>query len=781
MADNEITIIFDDYLRYRRDLLRDRHKEAVMESFRQANPSAGPKAAKRYKKKQAFQDAVEASLKADPEYQALSDPALMPELEAQMQASMEELTPTLQKYAEAREKRETEKRLKELTGSESLAAYLEDHKEEYLQDIIDTIEKYLKNRRQILDRVQNTHFGKKVWQEDLDENNIGEFTSEYLLDDEAVGYILSRGRTIDDYLIRRAAESSEELRAYAKRGSRQWQFIRERLRFVINDLELNFEILEDLQDYFTPEKVESLLRENKRYTEIFRRMDERAERERRMKESILSQMPDCYADLYPAAREIERHFILHIGPTNCGKTHDSIEAFKQARKGIYLGPLRLLAFEVYENSNAAGVPCNLITGEEEHIVEGALHQASTVEMMDPVEEYDVAVIDEAQMMDEEERGGSWTAAVMGVLAREVHVCAAPYAEELLIRMIEYCGDTWEVVRHERMTPLIVENRKFSFPRDVKEHDALIVFSKKNVLAVASELQQQGIRCSIIYGALPYEVRQQEVRRFISGETTVVVATDAIGMGMNLPVRRIVFLEMMKYDGHTKRDLLPSEVLQIAGRAGRYGIYDTGYTNAEYGKAILWRAFRSTIPDLKKARLAFPESLIGLEGRLSEIMERWNSIEDRDFFQKAYTVREIALCRELEEYTDDKELIYRFVMIPFDERDSTLKELWEQMFAAELQGQVREFRSVYTLYGRNPDLQELEELYSICDLVYYYCRVFNHPAELDDVGETRNKICGKIMEILKKQSLPGRRCRRCGKILPWNYPYAVCDDCFGKAK
>ena len=779
MTNTEITILFDDYLRYRKEQLREKHKESVTDRFLQANPGAGPKAVKRYKKKQAFQDAVDASLKADPAYQALVSEDRRQALEAEFEASREALEPTLAKYAENREKRETEKRLRELTGSEALSDYLLSQKDRYLQDIIAVVEKNLTNRRQIIDRVKNTHFGRQVWQEDLDENNISDFTSEYLLDDEAVGYMLSHSRTIDDYLIRRAADSSPELRDYAKKGSRQWQFIRERLRIVINDLELNFEILEDLQDYFTPKKVESLLRENKRYTEIFRRMDERAERERRMKESILRQMPDCYADLYPAAREIDRHFILHIGPTNCGKTHDSIEAFRQARKGIYLGPLRLLAFEVYEAANAAGVPCNLVTGEEEHIVEGALHQASTVEMMDPVEEYDVAVIDEAQMMDEEERGGSWTAAVMGVLAREVHVCAAPYAEDLLIRMIEYCGDTWEVVRHQRMTPLIVENRKFSFPRDVKEHDALIVFSKKNVLAVASELQQRGISCSIIYGALPYEVRQQEVRRFISGETSVVVATDAIGMGMNLPVRRIVFLEMMKYDGHRKRDLMPSEVLQIAGRAGRFGIYDTGYTNAEYGKAILWRAFRSTIPDLKKARLSFPESLIGLEGRLSEIMERWNSIEDKEFFRKAYTVREIALCRELEEYTDDKELIYRFVMIPFDERDSTLKELWEQMFAAELNGQVREFRPVYTLYGRKPDLQELEELYSICDLVYYYCRVFNHPEELEDVGETRNKICGKIMEILKKQSLPGRRCRRCGKILPWNYPYAVCDDCFGK--
>ncbi len=778
MANTETTILFDDYLRYRKDQLREKHKESVMDRFLSDNPGAGPKAVKRYKKKQAFHDAIEASLKEDPDYQALVSEAGRMALEAEFEAVREDLAPTLVKYAENREKRETEKRLRELTGSEALADFLHSHKDQYLQEIIDAVEKNLTGKRQVLDRVKNTHFGRQVWQEDLDENNISDFTDEYLLDDEAVGYILNHSRTIDDYLIRRAADSNPELRDYAKKGSRQWQFIRERLRIAINDLELNFEILEDLQDYFTPGRVESLLRANKRYTEIFRRRDERAERERRMKESILSQMPDCYADLYPAAREIDRHFILHIGPTNCGKTHDSIEAFKQARKGIYLGPLRLLAFEVYEAANAAGVPCNLITGEEEHIVEGALHQASTVEMMDPVEEYDVAVIDEAQMMDEEERGGSWTAAVMGVLAREVHVCAAPYAEDLLIRMIEYCGDTWEVVRHKRMTPLIVENRKFSFPRDVKEHDALIVFSKKNVLAVASELQQRGISCSIIYGALPYEVRQQEVRRFTSGETSVVVATDAIGMGMNLPVKRIVFLEMMKYDGHRKRDLLPSEVLQIAGRAGRFGIYDTGYTNAEYGKAILWRAFRADIPNLKKARLAFPESLIGLEGRLSEIMERWNSIEDREFFQKAYTVREIALCRELEEYTDDKELIYRFVMIPFDERDSTLKELWEQMFAAELNGQVREFRPVYTLYGRKPDLQELEELYSICDLVYYYCRVFNHPEELEDVGETRNKICSMIMEILKKQSLPGRRCRRCGKILPWNYPYAICDDCFG---
>ena len=771
-------ILIEDYIRYRKEKIRERLKSAVTEQFMAAHPEAAPKAVRRFKKKQAYHDMLDKAVKADEEYIYITDPAHSEEIGQAFAAEAAELEKTLTKYAQAREKRQLEKKLRELTGAERLRGDLEARRDDYLDGVVEAIEYYFRSRNLTMHRVRNTHFGRQTWEEPLSEKNIKEFTESFTMDDETVGWILDRSRSIDDYLIRKAADSNPELAVYAGKGSRHWQFIRERLRITINELELNFDILNELQYIFTPERIEELLRENPRYGEAFARMDERAERERRLRENILSQMPDCYADLYPAAREMERHFILHIGPTNCGKTHDSIEAFKKARRGVYLGPLRLLAFEIYENANGDGVPCNLVTGEEEHIVEGATHQASTVEMMDPAWEYDVAVIDEAQMMQEEERGGSWTAAIMGVLAKEVHVCAAPYAEQLLIRLIEYCGDTWEVVRHERMTPLIVEKRKFSFPSGVRQHDALIVFSKKNVLAVASELQARGVPCSIIYGALPYEVRQQEVRRFIEGETRVVVATDAIGMGMNLPVQRIVFLEMMKYDGHRKRDLYPEEVLQIAGRAGRYGIYDTGYTNAEYGKAILWRSMRRHIPDLEKARLAFPEGLIGLEGRLSEIMERWNSIEDRDFFQKAYTVREIELCRELEEYTDDKELIYRFVMIPFDESDQLLKSIWEQMFAAELAGEAREFRDMYSLYGKGRDLQELEELYSVCDLVYYYCRVFNHPRELDDVAETRNRICSLIIDILKKQSLPGKRCRRCGKILPWNYPYGMCEECFG---
>ena len=197
--------------------------------------------------------------------------------------------------------------------------------------------------------------------------------------------------------------------------------------------------------------------------------------------------------------------------------------------------------------NLDGCACNLLTGEETIDIPGAKHQASTVEMLDLTKIYDCAVIDEAQMIADKDRGGAWTTAVLGVCAEEVHVCCAMNAVELLIHLIDDCEDTYEVVYHQRQTRLALDNENFDFPGSVHEKDALIVFSRRNVHAVASELQRRGVLCSVIYGALPYDVRHEEARKFMNGETQVVVATDAIGLGMNLPIRRIVFLEQSKFD------------------------------------------------------------------------------------------------------------------------------------------------------------------------------------------------------------------------------------------
>ena len=123
---------------------------------------------------------------------------------------------------------------------------------------------------------------------------------------------------------------------------------------------------------------------------------------------------------YPEARAMKRRFILHIGPTNSGKTYEALQRLKQAYHGIYLGPLRLLALEVYDRMMTDGIPCDMITGEEAIRTHGSFVQASTVEILDIRETYDIAVIDEAQMMADENRGSYWTRAILGIRAEEVH-------------------------------------------------------------------------------------------------------------------------------------------------------------------------------------------------------------------------------------------------------------------------------------------------------------------------------------------------------------------------
>ena len=115
----------------------------------------------------------------------------------------------------------------------------------------------------------------------------------------------------------------------------------------------------------------------------------------------------------------------------------------------------------------------------------------------------------------------------------------------------------------------------------------------------------GKTCSIIYGALPYDVRYEEARKFREGETDIVVATDAIGMGLNMPVRRIVFLQTDKFDGYERRELYPAEIQQIAGRAGRYGIFDEGYVNTLYDAPLIEEALRMELPQDTEAVVAFP--------------------------------------------------------------------------------------------------------------------------------------------------------------------------------
>ncbi|MBR1686446.1 MAG: hypothetical protein IJ708_15025, partial [Clostridia bacterium] len=437
------------------------------------------------------------------------------------------------------------------------------------------------------------------------------------------------------------------------------------------------EYLHRLQERFPQKRILSLIGSRRRYAKMvtqYRRLLE-------VQAAVLKAIPEHYRDLYPKARAMERQFVLHIGPTNSGKTYDAITRLEEAGNGVYLAPLRLLAYEQFDTINKDGVPCNLLTGEEEMQVACAQVTASTIEMADLNRVYDVAVIDEGQMIADIERGGSWSAAILGLCAREIHICASPDAEQLLVSIIRSCGDQVEVVQHVRQTPLIVEHQRFRFPEDVKPGDALVVFSKKSVHAVAAELQskKKGIRCSIIYGALPYEVRHEEARRFREGETDIVVATDAIGMGLNLPIQRVVFLEMEKFDGQTRRNLYDAEIKQIAGRAGRYGIYDEGFVAVTGGSMILEHAIQAPSEDLHSAVIAFPETLLGIDAPLTQILQRWNEVDDQEGWQKANLERLMFLAGLMEKSHTDKAFLYRFLTIPFDERNPELLEIWKEMY------------------------------------------------------------------------------------------------------
>lgn len=293
-----------------------------------------------------------------------------------------------------------------------------------------------------------------------------------------------------------------------------------------------------------------------------------------------------FTDSFKLARNLKRHHHFYLGPTNSGKTYEALRALEQAKSGVYLAPLRLLAMEVRDRLVAAGVPCNLITGEERVLMEGAQHTASTIEMMHPGKPVEVAVIDEIQMLQDPDRGSAWTSALIGAPAAKVFICGSTAVTAPCLETITALGESYDITYLERKTPLVLEDEslcgkaysKHKLKPKLQKGDAVIAFSRKDVLTLSARFRQWGFTVATIYGALAPEVRRTESERFNSGQADILVATDAIGMGLNLPIRRVIFSHIHKFDGVASRMLNMTEVRQIAGRAGRFGIYETGYVN-----------------------------------------------------------------------------------------------------------------------------------------------------------------------------------------------------------
>jgi ATP-dependent RNA helicase SUPV3L1/SUV3 len=282
-----------------------------------------------------------------------------------------------------------------------------------------------------------------------------------------------------------------------------------------------------------------------------------------------------YPDSFELARRLQRSVTLYVGPPNSGKTHAAFERLAQAHVGAYLAPLRLLALEGRDRLVARGVPCSLLTGEENVPGENAHIVSSTIEMVDTRTPLDVAVIDEAQMIFDASRGWAWTQAIVGVPANEVVIICSAYAVPAIENLLGLCGERCSVRTFERKQH--VDLLPGPVPVSALRHgDAVVAFSRRDVLGLRDQVAAAGHPVSVVYGALPPEVRRREAERFATGESHILVATDAIGMGLNLPIRRVLFSTMTKFDGVADRTLDESEVHQIAGRAGRFGIHEEGF-------------------------------------------------------------------------------------------------------------------------------------------------------------------------------------------------------------
>jgi len=281
--------------------------------------------------------------------------------------------------------------------------------------------------------------------------------------------------------------------------------------------------------------------------------------------------------LYPVARSMKRKLYFFVGPTNSGKTYNAMQELIKADTGTYLAPLRLLALENHEYLNNNETPSSLITGEEQRINEEAFHMCSTIEMLNFSLQTDVCVIDEVQMLEDEDRGWAWVNAILGAPSNKVIMTGSVSAIDSIKKIATYLEEDLEIVRFQRKNPLEVLNKSISL-KDVQKGTALIAFSRNDVLKLKSKLSKF-FNVSVLYGNLSPEVRTSEALKFRSGQTDVLIATDAIAMGLNLPIKTILFTTDTKFDGISKRKLLPKEIIQIAGRAGRYGHHEVGYLGA----------------------------------------------------------------------------------------------------------------------------------------------------------------------------------------------------------
>ncbi len=255
-----------------------------------------------------------------------------------------------------------------------------------------------------------------------------------------------------------------------------------------------------------------------------------------------------------------------LGPTNTGKTHLAIETMLSFESGMIGFPLRLLAREVYDKvlKKINSEKVALITGEEKIIPSNAKYFLCTVESMPIDKQLDFVAVDEIQMCSDHERGHIFTDRLLNIRGEKLTMFMGSNTIKNIINKLD---DDIEFINRNRLSKLSYSGHKKISRIDRKT--AIIAFSAEEVYAIAELIRRQKGGASIVMGSLSPKTRNAQVELYQSGDVDFLVATDAIGMGINMDLNHVYFSNLKKFDGRKLRRLNLSEMGQIAGRAGRY--------------------------------------------------------------------------------------------------------------------------------------------------------------------------------------------------------------------
>lgn len=360
----------------------------------------------------------------------------------------------------------------------------------------------------------------------------------------------------------------------------------------------------------------------------------------------------------------------------------------------------------------------------------------------------MAVIDEVQLVADSHRGDAWTRAILGLCCPEIHLCGAALVKEQLLNMIQDCGDDYVLKEYTRSIPLMVQRKPVKLSA-IRSGDALVAFSKRGVLSLSTYLAGIGIPNHVIYGDLPPEVRRMQYDAFIHSPRPVLVATDAIGMGVNLPIRRLIFAQTEKFDGENYRSLTPQEVKQIAGRAGRIGIYDVGYVACLDSSVDFIDDMLSTEDDPITQAVIGPSEVILKIGLLPlrEKLALWSLEQESLPYYRKKDVRECLLILDLlKPYRLPEPVQWHLMRIPFDSENEWLAAQFDEYVRLRFHDKAAQLPK-----PANPcrSLPEWELYYQQVGLYYAFSKAMEMPVDERWLKNIRLHICREIQHLLRK--------------------------------